>query len=340
MNRTPSLCGGFLIDKRSMVAFTWSITTVLTLFAFITAVVLSVKVHAHYNYLQNKYEGDDWYKQNEDYYNYYDDDGSQDNKDDDHYNGDNSHDEKYREQVRESVMLLSSMSAKSITFVAVYTMILAAALSCYGSMAIVGFTSLRGVYINPCFSIGSNKLRVGIFGGAIVVFANLLLVCAVVLSEVKVADNYYNNQEEEEEEEEENNADGEYTEPYQVEQIAAILSVTCIFLSALYTIFAVLLFLCHAGEEQSILRIEQGRGGVGIGTHLNHSRLLNNHHQSGMNRGHLETVDVSHMGASGKTTPLVVSNVVNDVGQVQTSTLVNSAEGFITIENSSQGTSD
>mmetsp|Transcript_20137 Transcript_20137/g.22450 ORF Transcript_20137/g.22450 Transcript_20137/m.22450 type:complete len:219 (+) Transcript_20137:163-819(+) len=144
----------------------------------------------------------------------------------------------------------------------------------------------------------------------------------------------------EEEEEEEKNADGEYTEPYQVEQIAAILSVTCIFLSALYTIFAVLLFLCHAGEEQSILRIEQGRGGVGIGTHLNHSRLLNNHHQSGMNRGHLETVDVSHMGASGKTTPLVVSNVVNDVGQVQTSTLVNSAEGFITIENSSQGTSD
>ena len=51
-------------------------------------------------------------------------------------------------------------------------------------------------------------------------------------------------------------------------------------------------------------------------------------------------VDVSHMGASGKTTPLVVSNVVNDVGQVQTSTLVNSAEGFITIENSSQGTSE
>lgn len=202
MNRTPSLCGGFLIDKRSMVAFTWSITTVLTLFAFITAVVLSVKVHSHYNYLEKYYEGDDWYKQNEDYYNY-DDDGSQDggdnnnnnnnnNGDDDHYNGDNSHDEKYREQVRESYMLLSSMSAKSITFVAVYTMILAASLSCYGSMAIVGFTSLRGVYINPCFSIGSNKLRVGIFGGAIVVFANLLLVCAVVLSEVKVRCLFWN----------------------------------------------------------------------------------------------------------------------------------------------------
>jgi len=174
-----------------MVAFTWSITTVLTLFAFITAVVLSVKVHSHYNYLEKYYEGDDWYQVNEDYYNY---DNSQDGDGDNNNNNnngnyndyDNSHDEEYREQVRESYMLLSSMSAKSITFVAVYTMILATALSCYGSMAIVGFTSLRGVYIAPCFSIGSNKLRVGIFGGAIVIFANLLLVCAVVLGEVKV----------------------------------------------------------------------------------------------------------------------------------------------------------
>jgi hypothetical protein len=65
-------------------------------------------------------------------------------------------------------------------------MMLATGLSMYGSMAIVGFTSLRGVYIAPCFSIGSNKLKVGIFGGMIVVFANLLLVCAVVLGEVKV----------------------------------------------------------------------------------------------------------------------------------------------------------
>ena len=78
------------------------------------------------------------------------------------------------------------MSAKSVTFVAVYTMILATALSMYGSMAIVGFTSLWGVYIAPCLPIGPNKLRVGIFGGMIVIFANLLLVCAVVLGEIKV----------------------------------------------------------------------------------------------------------------------------------------------------------
>lgn len=160
-----------------MVAFVWSVTTVLTIFAFATAIVLTVKVHTHYKYLEKVYNGDDWYQASDAYYN-------NDNSGDE--NG--SQDERYREQIRESFMLLSSMSAKSVTFVAVYTMILATSLSMYGSMAIVGLTSLRGVYIAPCLPIGTNKLRVGIFGGMIVIFANLLLVCAVVLGEVKVRD--------------------------------------------------------------------------------------------------------------------------------------------------------
>ena len=182
---TPSLCGGFLTDKRSMVAFTWSITTVLTLFAFITAVILTIQVHTHYRRLRNYYDGDDWYQSyinNDDWNNNNNQNGDGENEE----NQQPSHDEQQYQQIRESYQLLSSMSAKSITFVAVYTMLLATTLSLYGSMAIVGFTSLRGVYIAPCFSSGGNKLRVGIFGGAIVIFANLLLVCAVVLGEVKV----------------------------------------------------------------------------------------------------------------------------------------------------------
>lgn len=281
-----------------MVAFVWSVTTVLTIFAFATAIILTVKVHTHYKYLQRVYQGDDWYQASDAYYNY---ENSQDEND----NG--SEDERYRDQIRESYMLLSSMSAKSVTFVAVYTMILATALSMYGSMAIVGLTSLRGVYIAPCLPIGSNKLRVGIFGGMIVIFANLLLVCAVVLGEVKVNNNM------EREEEENQNGEGE---PYEVERIATILAVTFIFLSALYTIFAVLLFLCHAGEEQSILRIEQGSGGVGIGSHVNTIR--------------------NGIPAPGATTPLVgVSGK-----RLQTTTLGDGTRGFITMDNSSQGTSE
>ena len=39
-------------------------------------------------------------------------------------------------------------------------------------------------------------------------------------------------------------------EPYEVERIATILAVTCMFLAALYTIFAILLFL-YLGDESS-----------------------------------------------------------------------------------------
>jgi hypothetical protein len=88
----------------------------------------------------------------------------------------------------EYLMQLASISSNSMTFVALYTMAMAVALSLFGSTAIVGFTSLRGDYISPCFSTtGSSKLRLGIFGGAIVIFANLLLVCAVVFGEVRVS---------------------------------------------------------------------------------------------------------------------------------------------------------
>jgi hypothetical protein len=85
---------------------------------------------------------------------------------------------------------LTSMQSTSLTFVALYTMMVAVGLSFYGSTAIVGFTSLRGVYIAPCFSTSSgavSTLKLGMFGGAIVLFANLLLICAVIFGEVRVS---------------------------------------------------------------------------------------------------------------------------------------------------------
>jgi hypothetical protein len=45
------------------------------------------------------------------------------------------------------------------------------------------------------------------------------------------------------------NRDGEEMEPYEVERIATILAVACMFLAALYTIFAVLLFLYFGNES-------------------------------------------------------------------------------------------
>jgi uncharacterized membrane protein YdbT with pleckstrin-like domain len=175
---TPALCGTFLTDKRSLVAFTWTITTVLTLVAFIVAAVMMAHTHTHYIRLERYYEQQMEYNKNQ-----YDDDENGDNN-----NNKNDSSDKQMEEY----LLLATMGSKSLTFAAVYTMILAIGLCLYGSTAIVGFTSLRGVYIAPCFSSsGSPKLKLGVFGGAIIFFANLLLVCAVVFGEVRVSTYLY-----------------------------------------------------------------------------------------------------------------------------------------------------
>jgi hypothetical protein len=162
-----------------MVALVWSIANVLTLFAFFTGIALIIQIHSHYRRMERYYESDDWYQQ----YVNNDDGGNGDQGE----GGSHDQEDEYKE-MQEAMVLLATMSAGSMTFVAVYTMLLATGLSFYGSTAIVGFTSLRGVYITPCFSSpGSDKMRVGIFGGAIVIFANLLLVCAVILGEVRVS---------------------------------------------------------------------------------------------------------------------------------------------------------
>jgi hypothetical protein len=93
--------------------------------------------------------------------------------------------------------------------------------------------------------------------------------------------------------------DGGDMEPYQVERIATVLAVTCMFLSAIYTIFAILLFLCYAGGET--LLSDQGDG----------------HHESGPSDtkpfATVATSDQRHMDMD--------------------------SPGFITMDNSSQGTS-
>ena len=234
----PSLCGTFLHNKRSLIAFTWTLTTILTLAAFILTLVYVGHVHTHYLRMEHYYEEQYQYSQQQRNQNY-DDDNHQDNNN----NNDkgNSQDEReYQER-----MQLAHVASKSITFVALYTMSMSVALVMYGSTAIVGFTSLRGVYIGPCFSTPgySSKLKVGIFGGAIIIFANLLLVCAVIFGEVRV-ENW-------KEDDHNNNQDND-REQYEVERIATVLAVCCMFLSALYTIFAILLFLYYVSDDAGL----------------------------------------------------------------------------------------
>jgi hypothetical protein len=62
------------------------------------------------------------------------------------------------------------------------------------------------------------------------------------------------------------NRDGEETEPYRVERISTVLAVTCMFLSALYTVFAILLFLCYATDD-ILSEGADGENTHGVGNH-------------------------------------------------------------------------
>ncbi len=105
---------------------------------------------------------------------------------------------------------LATTNSRSLEFAGVYTTVLGIALCLYGSTVVVGFMSLKGEYIPPCFSFRSmsmnqdeddtgmedsitgprklwgEKIHRGIFLGFLVIFSNLLLLCAVVFGEVQV----------------------------------------------------------------------------------------------------------------------------------------------------------
>ena len=179
----PSLCGSFLADRRSLVALTWTLITVLTLLAFVGSAGMAIHWHTQYKRMEHYYE--EQYEQS-----LYEDEQQQQqqgNEEEQQQQHGGSQDyERSREQY-ETYIALASLRSGTIAFAAIYTVIVALGLSLYGTTAIVGFTSLRGDYIAPCFSSGSSNLKMGIFGGAVVFFANLLLVCAVIFGEVRVS---------------------------------------------------------------------------------------------------------------------------------------------------------
>ena len=86
---------------------------------------------------------------------------------------------------------LASQSSTAVTFAALNAGGLSLVLSLYGSLAIVGFTSVRGQYIAPCLgggrSASSIRIHLGIFLGMLVFFSNVCLLCAVILGDFRVS---------------------------------------------------------------------------------------------------------------------------------------------------------
>ena len=158
-------------------AFTWTLTTILTLVAFLASIAFIIQINSHYKYLER-------------INNYNDDNNNGNGNGNNRYmqedeDGDEQHSQDDKKE-QNWYPLLAGTSSGAMTFVGVYTMFLSLALQFYGITAIVGFTSLQGAYIAPCFP-NRNRLKIGIFGGAVVVFANSLLLTAVIFGEFRVS---------------------------------------------------------------------------------------------------------------------------------------------------------
>lgn len=199
--------------------------------------MLTVKIHNYYSQLASVYGNG-----NQDYYNY-----------------DNYEDEKSEDEEADVYEMLASVGSTSVVFAGLYTGCLALALSAFGAMSVVGCVSFRGNYIAPQYTGSDNnvvsKKNLGIFLGALVLFSNLCLVCAVVLGEFQVRQipsihhllrhlisnhftliffekvtNYLDNRQKQE------------LGYFAIERISTVLGIMCMFLAVVYFGFALVVF--------------------------------------------------------------------------------------------------
>lgn len=223
----PSLCGPLIHSRKSLIALAWTLTTLLSIFAFGVSVYLATQIHQQYNSMTT---GDyaDWFSH--EYMDRYNEDrvdcrhlqgGEEEGREGEEgqhdREGEGEHERNregcHAEFTAEFFEAMASSNSRSLEFAGVYTTILGMALSLYGSTVIVGFMSLKGEYIPPCFSFRSmsledegatgpedattgprklwgEKIHQGIFLGFLVIFANLSLLCAVIFGELKVSRNF------------------------------------------------------------------------------------------------------------------------------------------------------
>lgn len=221
----PSLCGPLINSRKSLIALAWTLTTLLSIFAFGASAYLATRINQQYNSMTTG-EYADWFTN--EYMDRYNEnrvdcrrlqegqnDGREGEEGQQHdREGEGEHDRNregcHAEFDAEFFEAMASSNSRSLQFAGVYTTILGMALSLYGSTVIVGFMSLKGEYIPPCFSFRSmsleddgaagpedaitgprtlwgEKIHEGIFLGFLVIFANLLLLCAVIFGELKVS---------------------------------------------------------------------------------------------------------------------------------------------------------
>lgn len=138
-------------SRRSLLAALWSIVGVLTLTSFVIAIVFA--------YASKNYEAEGG-------------------------NSNNNNDDWERQQQQGSAI---SVTSRAMVFAAIWTAVLSGILVIYGTV-ILGIRMPTGKYYSCCAGNvhRMTPLSLGAFGGSLLMFANLTLVCAILFGEFEV----------------------------------------------------------------------------------------------------------------------------------------------------------
>lgn len=150
-----SLCGPIVRSKRGLLAFLWSFVTLLTFIAFFTALVFALTSD------KSAYE---------------------------QYNDDANNGDQQQENQDDEIIPEIAVTSRAMAFAALWTAVLASLMSLFGTV-ILGFQSPTGNYYTCCSGNvhRTTPLGMGSFIGALIMFANLTLVCSVLFGEFQVS---------------------------------------------------------------------------------------------------------------------------------------------------------
>eukprot|EP00592_Proboscia_alata_P008795 CAMPEP_0194361784 /NCGR_PEP_ID=MMETSP0174-20130528/9385_1 /TAXON_ID=216777 /ORGANISM="Proboscia alata, Strain PI-D3" /LENGTH=257 /DNA_ID=CAMNT_0039134185 /DNA_START=109 /DNA_END=882 /DNA_ORIENTATION=- len=203
MAASSALCAQFVRNRRGLLALSWSIISFVNVFAFLFALVFAIS-GLYLNSNTNK------------------------NDDDDYPEEDEEEASEYHE---------ISVTSKAMAFAAIWTVIVSIAMSIFGTI-VLGVQSLSGQYYTCCAGSvhRTSQTSVGIFIGALLMFANMTLVCSVMFGEFEIRDYRYNRNEDDAEEGFSDTA---------IQRSSAAFSILCLFLTVMYAGFAALVFTFH-----------------------------------------------------------------------------------------------
>ena len=158
----PSLCGGSLDSRRGLLASLWSFVVCLTSVAFIVALIFT---------LSAKNSDEDYYS------NYYNNN-----------NGNKDGEGNYNDNGEQEIAAEMAVTSRAMAFCALWTAVLATLMAIFGAV-ILGWQSPTGVYYTCCSPQvhRTTPLALGSFIGALLMFANLTLVCSVLFGEFDVS---------------------------------------------------------------------------------------------------------------------------------------------------------